>query len=261
MEEYQPIANQEAIVLWGNYRITVLTEYLVRIEYNSKKEFVDLPTIAIINRNLPVPDFEKNVSDSQLYIKTSFITIAVTNMIQTPNEDNFTINSTMFDWKYGDKPKNDLFGTIRTLDMVTGSTPLGPGLISRDGFAFFEDKTPYILDDGIVKKSNSEVDTYFFGYGHNYVQCIHDFLLISGKNPPIPRYAYGLWWSRYWKYTQAEMIEVADSFIRNGIPLSVYVIDMDWHITKTGNGCSGWTGTTWNLDLIPEPQKLSNTLM
>ena len=24
--------------------------------------------------------------------------------------------------------------------------------------------------------------------------------------------------------------------------LSVCIIDMDWHITETGNACSGWTG-------------------
>ena len=28
---------------------------------------------------------------------------------------------------------------------------------------------------------------------------------------------------------------------------------MDWHITKTGNDSSGWTGYTWNRDLFPDP--------
>jgi alpha-glucosidase (family GH31 glycosyl hydrolase) len=31
---------------------------------------------------------------------------------------------------------------------------------------------------------------------------------------------------------------------------------MDWHITKTGNNSSGWTGYTWNRALFPEPETL-----
>ncbi len=37
------------------------------------------------------------------------------------------------------------------------------------------------------------------------------------------------------------------------IPLSVCIVDMDWHITRTGNACTGWTGYTWNRDLFPDP--------
>ena len=29
---------------------------------------------------------------------------------------------------------------------------------------------------------------------------------------------------------------------------------MDWHITRTGNDCSGWTGYTWNRALFPDPE-------
>jgi alpha-glucosidase (family GH31 glycosyl hydrolase) len=38
------------------------------------------------------------------------------------------------------------------------------------------------------------------------------------------------------------------------IPLSVCIIDMDWHIVDTGNESSGWTGYTWNRDLFPDPE-------
>ena len=37
------------------------------------------------------------------------------------------------------------------------------------------------------------------------------------------------------------------------MPLSVCIIDMDWHITETGNASSGWTGYTWNRELWPDP--------
>jgi hypothetical protein len=44
-----------------------------------------------------------------------------------------------------------------------------------------------------------------------------------------------------------------ERFRREGIPLSVCVIDMDWHITQTDNASSGWTGYTWNKDYFPDP--------
>ena len=39
--------------------------------------------------------------------------------------------------------------------------------------------------------------------------------------------------------------------MRTEIPLSVCIVDMDWHITKTGNASDGWTGYTWNRELVP----------
>jgi alpha-glucosidase (family GH31 glycosyl hydrolase) len=35
--------------------------------------------------------------------------------------------------------------------------------------------------------------------------------------------------------------------------LSVCIVDMDWHVTDTGNQSSGWTGYTWNRALFPDP--------
>ncbi len=41
----------------------------------------------------------------------------------------------------------------------------------------------------------------------------------------------------------------------NEVPLSVCIVDMDWHITNTGNASSGWTGYTWNRELFPDPKR------
>ena len=69
----------------------------------------------------------------------------------------------------------------------------------------------------------------------------------------IPRYILGNWWSRYWAYTQAELQALMEDFRKHEVPLSVCIVDMDWHITKTGNAASGWTGYTWNQELFPDP--------
>ena len=69
----------------------------------------------------------------------------------------------------------------------------------------------------------------------------------------IPRYILGNWWSRYWEYSQDELQSLMQEFREREIPLSVCIVDMDWHITKTGNTSDGWTGYTWNRELFPDP--------
>ena len=64
----------------------------------------------------------------------------------------------------------------------------------------------------------------------------------------------GNWWSRYHKYSAQEYQDLMERFSREGVPFSVAVLDMDWHLVdvdpKYG---SGWTGYTWNRDLFPDP--------
>jgi alpha-glucosidase (family GH31 glycosyl hydrolase) len=70
----------------------------------------------------------------------------------------------------------------------------------------------------------------------------------------VPRFALGNWWSRHHAYTAESYLALLDRFRNEGIPLSVGVIDMDWHVTDVGpEHGSGWTGYTWNRDLFPEP--------
>ena len=99
------------------------------------------------------------------------------------------------------------------------------------------------------------LDLYFFGYGHDYFGCLRDYYKISGKTPLIPRYILGNWWSRYWEYTEEELKELISTFESHQIPLSVCIIDMDWHLVKIDKKYGrGWTGYTWNRELFPDPK-------
>ena len=49
-------------------------------------------------------------------------------------------------------------------------------------------------------------------------------------------------------------------FQNHDIPVSVCVLDMDWHLT-TGYGKNhGWTGYTWNRELFPDPEEFISWL-
>ena len=56
---YKPVANASAVVITadGKVRFTVLTPSLIRCEWSPSGVFEDRPSLAVVNRNLPVPSF------------------------------------------------------------------------------------------------------------------------------------------------------------------------------------------------------------
>lgn len=81
----------------------------------------------------------------------------------------------------------------------------------------------------------------------------------AGPIPLIPKYSLGLWWSKYWTYTDKSLKKLVLDFEEHEFPLSVICIDMDWHITQIEQG-SAWTGYTWNRKLFPDPKELISWL-
>ena len=65
-------ANPKCIIKGDKYRFTVLTERLIRLEYNDKGEFIDEPTQLVIRRNLPIPKFEVIDNSNFISITTSY---------------------------------------------------------------------------------------------------------------------------------------------------------------------------------------------
>ena len=48
------------MITGNNYRITVLTDRLIRMEYSQTGQFVDLPTQVVTNRSFKEVDYEKD---------------------------------------------------------------------------------------------------------------------------------------------------------------------------------------------------------
>ncbi|MEJ2751062.1 MAG: glycoside hydrolase family 31 protein, partial [Anaerolineae bacterium] len=149
----------------------------------------------------------------------------------------------------------------RTLDQVSGATKLEPGLISQVGWTVVDDSASLLFrpDGWLEPRSTAGQDLYFFGYGLDYQACLQEYGRVAGPVPLIPRWALGNWWSRYWAYTQDELAALMRDFQAHEVPLSVCIIDMDWHITDVKpveppkGFFPGWTGYTWNRDLFPDP--------
>lgn len=255
----KPAASPEAVIQGDHYRFTVLTPWLMRLEYSETGKFEDRATQCVWNREFPVPGFRVQEEENSLKIITEGIHLqydkqpfSANGLSVTAVGDFSAYNST---WKYGEEVR-DLLGTARTLDGADGAVKLEHGLISRNGFSVLDDSRSLVIrEDGWVEpRKEGGVDIYFFGYGHQYEKCLQDFYQLTGNTPLLPRYTLGNWWSRYHKYSAEEYKNLIRRFQKEEIPFSVSVIDMDWHLVdidpKYG---SGWTGYTWNRELFPDP--------
>lgn len=250
----------------NNYRITVLTDSLIRMEYASDGEFTDEKTQIVVNRDFPTCEYRVMEKEDSLEIVTKELHLYYDKKEFSPEglriqlKEGFHIYCSV--WHFGDKV-NDLKGTARTLDCVDGETELEPGILSREGYTVLDDSRSAILhEDGwISPRKEGVTDLYFFGYGHRYLECLKDFYHLTGETPLLPRYALGNWWSRFYRYTEKSYLELMDRFQSDQIPFSVAVIDMDWHLTDIPKEFgSGWTGYTWNKELFPDPKRFMGEL-
>jgi alpha-glucosidase len=284
------VADPKAVVTLGQARFTVLTPQMIRMEWAADGKFENHASFVFLNRHMPVPKFEKTLADGgrQLTVKTSALTLTYTPSADgrfTPQDlqIQLAVEGKPVTWHPGmDDPEN-LKGTTRTLDGALGGKtqePMGQGLVSRSGWVLVDDSTRPLFDSSdfsfkegekspwpwvIERPAGERQDWYFFGYGHDYRQALGDYVRVAGRIPLPPRFAFGAWWSRYWAYSDQEIEEIIRGFHENDVPLDVFVIDMDWHMSddqlraagqvdQSGEGL-GWSGYTWNKTLFPDPDQ------
>lgn len=206
-----PVANPSAVVRQGNARFTVLTPQMIRVEYSPSGKFEDNATFAIVNRNLPVPEFQKQESADSLFITTGKLRLAYkkgADLIENGQALNITFDvaGKPERWFPGKQDKQNLKGTLRTLDTNNGDAfrnKLEDGVISRSGWAVINDSWSNVRPDGsrsfalepnaeagmdwVTDRADKEaLDLYFLGYGHDYKRAIADFTRIAGKIPLPP---------------------------------------------------------------------------
>lgn len=247
----------DSVVKGKNYRITVLTERLLRLEYSQQGKFEDRATQAVLYRDFSVPEFEVKKDKDGIVIQTRYLKVVYDE--QPFSSSGLAIymlrNPYMKQaWHYGDNGDN-LKGTSRTLDGADGEILLEDGILSLSGYSVYDDSDSFIInEEGWVEPGIAgHRDIYFWGYGRDYLACLEDFYHLCGRMPMLPRYALGNWWSRYHAYTQEEYLALMDRFEREKIPFSVAVLDMDWHYVYLDEQYgSGWTGYTWNEELFPD---------
>ena len=263
--------NPAAVVVKGNCRFTLLTERIVRMEYDPERIFEDRPSQTVLRRNFPAPIFSVKDKDGRLEIDTALFHLTfeygagerlTEQTLKIDAKNGYTNYGGTWRYRqdtYGDPPRHDnLMGTARTLDRIDGATAVSYGLMNRAGRSWFDDSNTALIDeDGSLhsRRAGTE-DVYYVYCGHEYDETLAHFYRISGEPPMLPRYALGNWWSRWWEYSEESYNALVDGFKADDMPFSVAVLDMDWHVTKIDPKYGkGWTGYTWNRELFPEPAR------
>ena len=262
-------------LVFGNARLSIITPQLLRLEYAKDGKFIDEPTLFAYDRSniLPADSIAiKDLGDGRYEITTSALTINY-------HDDGFpfsTSNLAVYYTLDGKKkkftnrflPKNNLGGTVETLDRVTKEIPMNDGLLSRDGWYMIDNERSDLLVDGWLKARDTDShvqDQYCFIYGNDYRGALASLGAISGKVPMTRKYIHGVWYCRYWDYTADEFLDIIKGYDENDFPIDNIVFDMGWHTndatTGTGhNGHLNWNGYTWNKELIPDPQALIDSI-
>lgn len=261
-------------VVCGNKRVSIISPTLIRLEYALNGEFTDAPTMfASCRDTLMAAGYSVTPLDSgrKVEINTGKVRMVF-------NNDNlpFGQGNTEFHFTRWGKPakatarnlhsktKNlNLGGSIATLDGVAAEVPLDDGLLSYDGWYHVSDTgTEIITPDGwFAPRPASHVqDQYCFIYGDDFHAPFSDLGAISGHVPMTRKYMHGIWYSRWFPYDDKYITDLVDGFRENGFPLDVLSMDMDWHTINDAtvgvghnNTALGWTGHSWNRELIPDP--------
>lgn len=235
---------------FGNCRVSVLTERLLRLECDESRVFEDRPSQFALDRRFPEPCCSAKLRGGSLELRSEGCRVIIGGGLE------LEALTDGLSWRSGQK-LNHLGGTARTLDNADGAIELEPGIFSREGVGLLSDDSLLFGADGELQPRRPGTrDIYLFLYGRQFERGLRDFFRLSGRPPLLPRFALGNWWSRFWPYTAEEYLALMERFDAEGTPFSVAVLDMDWHLTRVPEGYSGWTGYTWNRELIPEPDKL-----
>lgn len=263
-------------MIFGNARFTVITKNLIRAEYSENGKFTDEETLFAVNRKENGDGYKAEAEENVLKIKTSDISLTYIDDKLGFSPENLFADIHGAKWRFGDKNKENLGGTLPTLDDVEKEVETDEGLLSRDGWFVIDDTNASVITDGWIKRNPNGLNTdiYLFGYGKDFISAFKSLTYVSGKAALPRKYVFGSWYSRWWKYTDKELLDIVKEYDEHDFPLDIMVIDMDWHyhdwvlkntpeddLHRETYGYShagnlGWTGYSWNRNLIPDPEKL-----
>jgi len=257
-DQYNAI-NQNGTIFKGNkYRITVLSELLVRLEYSETGNFEDRPTEFARFRNFELPKMAVDSTEKKLIIKTKYFELIyekekpfIGSKLSPDQYLQIKLLETNKLWYFNQAEARNFKSTCSNLDDADAMPKLEKGLYSTDGFVSIDDSKSLIInEDGSVgKRPDTRIDTYVFMYKKDFGYCLKDYYKLTGYPPLLPRYALGIWWNKDEIYSHENIIEILTKFKKHGLPLSIMLMNK-WSVTDV----------SFNTKLIPNPNELISKL-
>ena len=259
------LANEESVVRGNNFRISILTERLIRLEYHPEGLFYDNETQLVQFRNFPKCDFQITQDNRFLVIKTKYFSLSYSKeksfdggKLMPMANLKVDLNGTDRSWYYHHPEVRNYKGNFVALDGDSESGEADKGLYSVDGFVSLDDSYNYIYDENrnLLSRDGKGIDIYLFMYGNDFDLALKDYFVLTGRPAMVPRYALGNWWCRDLEYTQDDLLNVVNNFEKRQIPLSVLLLDHPWHVSRLEDGTLLSTGYSFNKNLFNDPNDL-----
>ncbi|MDD3452838.1 MAG: glycoside hydrolase family 31 protein [Bacilli bacterium] len=257
-------AKNENIIQGKNYRFTLISERLIRMEYNKNGIFEDKPTSLVWHRNAEKVNYTKKEDRRYLEIKTKYFRLTYqkekpfySGKFDTMKNLKVELLNSDKIWYYGHPEIRNYGSPGISLDNSKGNLKLKKGLYSIDGFASIDDSVNDVIESNgqFISREKDVVDTYLFMYLKDFALCLKDYYFITGTPALLPRYALGNWWSKNEDYNDTSLKNLIDDFKEKEIPLSILLLDKDWHIREYNNKLHD-TGFTWNNRFFVKPNKM-----
>lgn len=242
-------AREDCTFKGNKYRITVLSDVLLRFEYSETGKFNDYPTIFAINRNFAKkPVFTVKQDEKYINITNDYFILeyskekpyAASKLVPDSNL-RITLKDTDKLWYFGNPEVKNLKGSAYSFDNKTNIN-LSKGLYNLDGFASIDDTmSPVFISDGTIKKNPSDaLDVYVFIYKNDFQKALDSYFELTGKPSFIPRYALGVCWNKNEDYTEEELKDIISNFNKINIPLSSILLGSKWNLNKEGKTLSNY---------------------
>lgn len=229
---------KENIIIGKKYRISILTERLIRLEYSKDGNFEDRASQRVIFRKFPKVVFNSSQTDLLLQVSTSYFTLNYvkekpfsSGKMDNGNNLRISLNGTDRMWYYGNPQVRNFGGIGYSLDDFSGHIKYDKGLYSTDGFAVLDDSDSLVIDNqgNFVARNNDNIDIYVFMYKKDLGLCLQDYYTLTGYPMMIPRYALGNWWYKNERYTTLDLEKLFNLFREYSIPISTVLLGEAWH--------------------------------
>ncbi len=252
-------------VVLGKARFTVYTDGCIHLEYAGAEGFKQYPSVLLGGRNPKPASAEVRKAGKILSIRTPKFELQYKDDGRSFGPGNLEIrhadaSGENVTWFPGKEDKGNFGTLVRSLDtwLHRDGFPRKEeqGLLSAQGGHLIEDDSfvcwnseyqwPQSLSQNKVKGRDG-FDGYFFAYGSNFKSALADFIKVFGPIPMVPRWAFGFWYSRWYKYRDRDFVNLVKRYQREGIPMDVMIIDTDWR--------DNWGGYDWSRKYFPDPEK------
>ena len=263
MNDDERMTTGKTVFQGKTYRITILSERLIRLEYNLNGQFLDLPTEFAVNRNFPTPQLKVEEDEKYLEIVSKYFALLYVKEKPfagpkyAPDANlKIVLKNTDRIWYFDHPEARNFMGTAMEIGENNKRTKLSKGLYSLDGFASIDDsESLVIMNDGtLFKPTERRVDTYVFLYRKDFGLCLQDYFTLTGFPPLVPRYSLGIWWNRDKIYTADDAYLLLKAFNKYKIPISVLLLSEFWHLKDAKDYNLYKTGFTFDTGLFPNPK-------